>query len=193
MTEEIAYGPTDARPGQPTCPREDCRQFNKLELGRRCRGCGHRTSPRPQPDLFRTLGYQPATAPAPPMPTGAPPTWTGAPPVPTGAPPAPTGVPPMPFAPPRPSAGPVPAAPPAYGSPMPARPPAPALGVRETVSRAVFGGFWCLIGAVAVVAAVSGLAKGDVGGFLLSALVATASGFYARYIFRGGRFRILFW
>ncbi|MFD8300752.1 hypothetical protein ACFV29_00135 [Streptomyces sp. NPDC059690] len=174
MTDDIAYGPTEARPGQPTCLREDCRQFNKLELGRRCRGCGHRTSPRPEPDLFRRLGYGPPTAPVPPLPTGAPP---------------------MPLAPPRPPAGPAPMAPPGYGPPvpMPARPPAAALGVRETASRAVFGGFWCVIAVLGAVAAVSGLAKGDVGTFLLSALVAAASGLYARYIFRGGRFRILFW
>ncbi|MGW3119116.1 hypothetical protein ACWDBW_18570 [Streptomyces sp. NPDC001107] len=144
MTDDSAYGPTDARPG------------------------------RPRPNLFEGPDYQGRTAPVPPMPAGAPP---------------------MPVVPPRPSAGPVLPAPPTWGPPMPvpARPPAPRLGARETLSRAVFGGFWCVIGVLGVVAAVSGLAKGDVGGFLLSALVATGSGFYARYIFRGGRFRILFW
>lgn len=174
MTDGIAYEPTEARPGRPTCLRGDCRQYNKLEMGRSCRGCGRRTSIRPEPDLFERLGHQGRTAPVPPMPAGAPP---------------------MPLAPPRPSVGPVPSAPPAWGPPMPmpAPPPAPGLGARETLSRTVFGGFWCVIGVLGVVAAVSGLARGDVGGFLLSALVATASGCYARYIFRGGRFRILFW
>ncbi|MGI5457149.1 hypothetical protein ACQEWB_29095 [Streptomyces sp. CA-249302] len=149
---DVVYGPTDARPGQPTCLRRDCRQFTKLELGGRCRGCGHRTSIRPRPDLYESLGYQSRPAAVPPMPSGPPP---------------------VPAAPPRPAAAP--------------------LGARETASRAVFGGFWCLIAVAGVVAAMKGLTGGDFGGFLLSALVATGSGFYARYIFRGGRFRILFW
>jgi hypothetical protein len=160
MTDDLVYGPTDARPGQPTCLRPGCRQFNKLELGTSCRGCGHRTATRPRPDLFQTLGYQPRTQPVPPMPTGAPPV---------------PGVPPMPLAP-----------------PAPVPPPAAPLGVRETASRAIFGGFWCLIAVAGVIAAFSQLADGEFGSFLLCALVATASGFYARYIFRGGRFRILF-
>jgi DNA-directed RNA polymerase subunit RPC12/RpoP len=176
MTDDAAYGPTDARPGQPTCLHSGCRQFNKLELESRCPGCGHRTMLRPRPDLFRTLGYQPQNAPAPPMPSGAP------------------SVPPMPLAPPPASLRTVPSAPPGAVAPLttPIRPPTPRLSGRETASRAVFGGFWCLVAIAGVVAMVSQLADGNFGGFLLSALVATASGFYARYIFRGGRFRILF-
>ncbi|NUQ94998.1 MAG: hypothetical protein HOY79_00025 [Streptomyces sp.] len=179
MTDDTVYGPTDARPGQPTCLRPGCRQHNKLELGPQCRGCGHRTSIRPRPDLFQTLGYHNRPAPVPPMPADAPPV---------------PSVPPRPVASPFVSAGPAPTAPAgAFGPPaMPVRPPAQRLGARETASRAIFGGFWCLVTAGGAVAAVKGLTDGDFGGFLLSVLVATASGFYARYIFRGGRFRILF-
>lgn len=171
MTDDTVYGPTDAHPGQPTCLRSGCRQFNKLELGPSCRGCGHRTAIRPRPDLFRTLGYQPRTTPAPPVPSGAPPV--------PGVPPAPA-VPPMPAAPPSPLAN------------LAPLPPRAGLGVRETASRAIFGGFWCLVALGGVIAAFSRLTDGDFGSFLLFGLVATASGFYARYIIRGGRFRILF-
>ncbi|MEU6141312.1 hypothetical protein ABZ848_13205 [Streptomyces sp. NPDC047081] len=96
--------------------------------------------------------------------------------------PEPGGVPPVPSVPPMP-----------VGPPVPDRAPGPPLGARESLSRAVFGGFWCLVAVAGVVAGMKGLRDGDFGGFLLSALVAAASGCYARYIFRGGRFRILFW
>jgi len=133
MTDDTAYGSTDARPGQP--------------------------------------GDRPRTTPAPPLPPGAPP---------------------MPLAPPLPAAPPGAWAPTPTPTPTPVPTPAEPLGVRETLSRTVFGGFWCLVALGGVIAAFSRLTDGDVGSFLLFALVATASGFYARYIFRGGRFRILF-
>jgi hypothetical protein len=119
-------------------------------------------------------------------PTDARPGQPGDQPRTTPVPPMPPGAPPMPLAPP------LPATPPGAWGPTPAPTPAEPLGVRETLSRTVFGGFWCLVALGGVIAAISRLADGDFGSFLLFALVAAASGFYARYIFRGGRFRILF-
>jgi hypothetical protein len=54
-------------------------------------------------------------------------------------------------------------------------------------------GFWSIV--VVVALAVSGLAvtQDNLGGGLIALGVALLCGLYAGYIFRGGRFRILFW
>lgn len=71
-------------------------------------------------------------------------------------------------------------------------PPSKVTTAREIGSRVFYGGFWAL---VAVVALVGGLSlMGDNGGAgLLGVLIAVLAGLYARYIFRGGRWRIMFW
>lgn len=81
---------------------------------------------------------------------------------------------------------PVPAAAPA---PRPA--PAP-IGAGDMLSRIVFGGFWAVVTLGLTLAAITGLAAGKPQS-LLALLAAVLTGLYARYIFRGGRFRMLFW
>jgi hypothetical protein len=64
--------------------------------------------------------------------------------------------------------------------------------VGDMISRTIFGGFW---GLVAVGLAWTGLSlvfTGDMSG-LITVGVSVLPGLYSRYIFRGGRFRILFW
>jgi hypothetical protein len=70
---------------------------------------------------------------------------------------------------------------------MPARP-----GAGEMLSRTVFGGFWALVTLGMFIAGVAGMAHGHAGA-LLTIPVAALTGLYSRYLFRGGRFRILFW
>lgn len=72
--------------------------------------------------------------------------------------------------------------------------PAPkqAIGVGETLSRTIFGGFWAIVTLAFVIGAFAGLSKGQAGA-LLAIPVAGLTGLYSAYIFRGGRFRILFW
>jgi hypothetical protein len=60
------------------------------------------------------------------------------------------------------------------------------------LSRTLFGGFWTLVTVGLILAAITGVAAGHPQA-LLALLVAVPTGLYARYIFRGGRFRILFW
>jgi hypothetical protein len=71
-------------------------------------------------------------------------------------------------------------------------PTAPSLGAREIMSRAIYGGFWALVAVIVGCLALAGLFKGQLGGALIGLAVAAAAGFYARYVFRGGRFRFLF-
>ena len=63
----------------------------------------------------------------------------------------------------------------------------------DMISRAIFGGFWSLVCLGSLVAAASGISGGHPGLFFGGLVVAILAGLYARYIFRGGRFRILFW
>jgi hypothetical protein len=71
--------------------------------------------------------------------------------------------------------------------------PAPAaIGAGEMLSRTVFGGFWALVTGGLVLAALIGMADGRPQS-LLGLAGAGLTGLYARYIFRGGRFRMLFW
>lgn len=67
-----------------------------------------------------------------------------------------------------------------------------AVGAGEMLSRTLFGGFWALVTAGLILAAITGVAAGHLQA-LVALLVAVPTGLYARYIFRGGRFRILFW
>lgn len=69
----------------------------------------------------------------------------------------------------------------------------PGPGAGEILSRAVFGGFWAVVTLGIVIAGIAGFANGSPGGGFLALIVAALTGLYARYIFRGGRFRILFW
>jgi threonine/homoserine efflux transporter RhtA len=70
-------------------------------------------------------------------------------------------------------------------------PSAPSLGGREILSRTMYGGFWAVVAVVVGCVALTRLSDGEFGAFLLGIVVAAAAGFYARYIFRGGRFRFL--
>ncbi|WP_406369195.1 hypothetical protein OG788_04515 [Streptomyces sp. NBC_00647] len=65
------------------------------------------------------------------------------------------------------------------------------MGAREVLSRALFGGFWAVVAVVVGSVSLAGLFEGRIGGFLLGTAVAAAAGFYALYVFRGGRFRFL--
>jgi hypothetical protein len=63
----------------------------------------------------------------------------------------------------------------------------------DLISRVIFGGFWSTVAVVALVASGLAVNQGSLGGGLIALGVALLCGLYARYIFRGGRFRILFW
>jgi hypothetical protein len=60
------------------------------------------------------------------------------------------------------------------------------------LSRIIFGGFWALVTVGLIFAAFAGMTAGKPQS-LLALLAAVLTGLYARYIFRGGRFRMLFW
>jgi hypothetical protein len=62
----------------------------------------------------------------------------------------------------------------------------------EVGSRVMYGGFWVLATVLLVIGGFVLLGDGD-GKGLLALLLAVLTGLYARYIFRGGRFRLLFW
>jgi hypothetical protein len=62
----------------------------------------------------------------------------------------------------------------------------------EIGSRVIFGGFWALVAVGALVGGLS-LMGHSPGTGLLGLLVAVLAGLYSRYIFRGGRWRIMFW
>jgi hypothetical protein len=77
--------------------------------------------------------------------------------------------------------------------PLASRPaPARKVSVGDAVSRAIFGGFWAIVTLILFISGIAELAKGHAGG-LLALLVAALTGLYSAYIFRGGRFRMLFW
>jgi hypothetical protein len=84
-------------------------------------------------------------------------------------------------------------APPRQWTPTaPPRPAPAAVGAGEMLSRTIFGGFWALVTVGLILAAFTGVAAGRPQS-LLALLAAVLTGLYARYIFRGGRFRMLFW
>ena len=97
-----------------------------------------------------------------------------------------------------PSEEPAAAAAPRWATPVPAGvQPAPgavrpAPGAAEVLSRTIFGGFWAVVTVGLVLAALAGVAAGHPQA-LVALLAAMLTGLYARYIFRGGRFRIMFW
>jgi hypothetical protein len=91
---------------------------------------------------------------------------------------------------PRPAAPAAPAAPPAQRWTSTAAP--VTIGAGEVLSRSIFGGFWALVTAGLLLASFAGMAAGQPQA-LLALLGAVLTGLYARYIFRGGRFRMLFW
>jgi hypothetical protein len=62
----------------------------------------------------------------------------------------------------------------------------------EVGSRIFYGGFWAVVTVVAGISGVALLADGKPAG-LLALIVAALAGIYAAYVFRGGRFRIMFW
>lgn len=62
----------------------------------------------------------------------------------------------------------------------------------EVLSRAIFGGFWLMVTVGLVIFGITLLISGYAIG-LLAFLAAIPTGLYSRYIFRGGRFRIIFW
>ncbi|MFI6071530.1 hypothetical protein ACIA5C_08060 [Actinoplanes sp. NPDC051343] len=57
----------------------------------------------------------------------------------------------------------------------------------------IFGGFWSIAAAAALSASVLAIGNGMVGPGLVALAAALLCGLYARYMFRGGRFLILFW
>ncbi len=57
----------------------------------------------------------------------------------------------------------------------------------------MFGGFWSLVTLGAILAGFAGFSSGQAGVGFGGFLLAVLTGLYARYILRGGRFRILFW
>jgi hypothetical protein len=67
------------------------------------------------------------------------------------------------------------------------------LSAGTIIVRAIFGGFWSIAAAVALIASGLGISNGKVGPGLIALALALLCGLYARYIFRGGRFLILFW
>ena len=88
---------------------------------------------------------------------------------------------------------PIPIPPPLRRTPTASPRPAPAaVGAGEMLSRIVFGGFWALVTVGLTLAAFAGMAAGKPQS-LLALLAAVLTGLYARYIFHGGRFRMLFW
>jgi hypothetical protein len=70
--------------------------------------------------------------------------------------------------------------------------PAPKIGVGDMISRVIFGGFWALVTLGLFISGMTAVAKGHASG-LLALLAAVLTALYSAYIFRGGRFRILFW
>jgi hypothetical protein len=60
------------------------------------------------------------------------------------------------------------------------------------ISRVIFGGFWALVTLGLFISGMAAVAKGHAGG-LLALLAAVLTALYSAYIFRGGRFRMLFW
>jgi hypothetical protein len=70
--------------------------------------------------------------------------------------------------------------------------PAPKIGVGDMISRVIFGGFWALVTLGLFISGMTAVAKGHAGG-LLALLAAVLTALYSAYIFRGGRFRMLFW
>lgn len=64
--------------------------------------------------------------------------------------------------------------------------------VADMLSRTVFGGFWSLVTVGLVIMGGQHIFSGDLSGFLTWG-IALLTGVYARYLFRGGRWRLLFW
>jgi hypothetical protein len=62
----------------------------------------------------------------------------------------------------------------------------------DIIGRVIFGGFWTLVTIGLIIAGFGSLGNGHPGG-LLALGGAVLTGLYAIYLFRGGRFRILFW
>jgi len=62
----------------------------------------------------------------------------------------------------------------------------------EVGSRVIYGGFWALVAIVAGIGGLVLLGDGQPTG-LLALIIAALAGIYAVYIFRGGRWRIMFW
>lgn len=78
-----------------------------------------------------------------------------------------------------------------------ARPPQPTGPSRvgkgmEIGSRVFYGGFWALVAVVSTVAALASFGDSP-GAAMMGLVIAVLAGLYARYIFRGGRWRIMFW
>jgi hypothetical protein len=71
--------------------------------------------------------------------------------------------------------------------------PASGLSAGTILVRVIFGGFWTVVAAGALIASGLGISHGQVGPGLIGLAAALLSGLYARYIFRGGRFLIIFW
>ena len=66
------------------------------------------------------------------------------------------------------------------------------VGAGDLLSRVIFGGFWAVVTVGLVLGGLAGATAGHPQA-LVALLPALLTGIYARYIFRGGRFRILFW
>jgi hypothetical protein len=81
---------------------------------------------------------------------------------------------------------------PAQASIRPRPAPKQGIGVGDAISRTIFGGFWAIVTLALFVGGLAGLSQGHAGA-LLAIPVAGLTGLYAAYIFRGGRFRFLFW
>lgn len=71
--------------------------------------------------------------------------------------------------------------------------PRPVLRLGDMASRIIFGGFWSLIALGALISSIAKFSAGHLGSGMGSLVVAVLTALYARYLFRGGRIRILFW
>ncbi len=79
-----------------------------------------------------------------------------------------------------------------YGvAPSPVLPAGPSAG--DAIGRVIFGGFWSIVAVAALFTSGIAFVQGKPGGALIALGVAFLCGLYVRYLFRGGRFRILFW
>lgn len=63
----------------------------------------------------------------------------------------------------------------------------------DIVSRVIFGGFWTLVTLAAFGLSMAAFSEGKGGGGFALLVISVLTGLYAVYIFRGGRFRFLFW
>ena len=65
-------------------------------------------------------------------------------------------------------------------------------GVGDIIGRIIYGGFWSAVTLGVTVFAFFSFSHGNGGPGFVGLVVAVLTGLYSAYIFRGGRFRFLF-